>query len=154
MALWKKADFVAQLGLRGPLIQAPMAGGASTPELVAAVSNAGALGSLGGGYLAPAELERVIRQTKALTNRPFAVNLFIPAPEPIVTPKQIQAAIHATQRYRRELGVSDPTVQPPYSQNFNEQFAVVLKEQPAVFSFTFGLLDQRFLHECHRRGIP
>lgn len=84
-----EANLMDRLALRGPLIQAPMAGGATTPELVAAVSNAGALGSLGGGYLAPAELENAIRQTRSFTNRPFAVNLFIPAPEPIVKQDQI-----------------------------------------------------------------
>ena len=42
---------------------------------------------------------------------------------------------------------------PPFSQNFEEQFSVVLKEQPAVFSFTFGLPDQKFLEECRKRGI-
>ena len=41
------------LGTRYPIVQAPMAGGFTTPELVAAVSNAGALGSLGGATLGP-----------------------------------------------------------------------------------------------------
>lgn len=148
-----KANLMDRLALRGPLIQAPMAGGATTPELVAAVSNAGALGSLGGGYLAPAELENAIRQTRSFTNRPFAVNLFIPAPEPTVKQDQIDAAILATRVYRRELGIREPVVQPPFSQNFAEQFAVILREQPAVFSFTFGLLEQSLLEECRNRDI-
>jgi nitronate monooxygenase len=84
-----RRDLIAQLGLKGPLIQAPMAEGATTPELVAAVSNAGALGSLGGAYLSPAELESSIRQIKRLTQRPFAVNLFAPCADPILSEAQI-----------------------------------------------------------------
>jgi nitronate monooxygenase len=130
-----------------------MAGGATTPELVAAVSNAGALGSLGGAYLSPTELEGAIRQIKKLTHRPFAVNLFAPSPEPALNENQIQAAIVATKTYRQELGIPDPAVGPPFSQKFEDQFAVVIKEQPAVFSFTFGLPNQKFLEECRNRGI-
>jgi nitronate monooxygenase len=100
-----RTDFVARLDLKGPIIQAPMAGGATTPELVAAVSNAGALGSLGGAYLTPAELEAAIQRIKRLTDRPFAVNLFAPSPEPVLTENQIQSAVLATKSYRQELGI-------------------------------------------------
>jgi nitronate monooxygenase len=48
-----QSDFLRELGIKHPIIQAPMAGGPSTPELVAAVSNAGALGSLGSAYSTP-----------------------------------------------------------------------------------------------------
>jgi len=148
-----RTDLVAQLSLHGPLIQAPMAGGATTPELVAAVSNAGALGSLGGAYLNPTELEAAIRQVKTLTRRPFAVNLFAPCAEPVLNDDQIHAALIATKSYRDELGISDPAVKPPFSQNFADQFAVLLKEQPAAFSFTFGLLERNLLEECRKRDI-
>lgn len=130
-----------------------MAGGATTPELVAAVSNAGALGSLGGAYLNSPELEKVIRQIKRLTDRPFGVNLFAPCPEPALSENQIQVAMAATKSYRQELGIPDPAVHAPFSQNFEDQFSVVLKERPAVFSFTLGLLDRRFPEECRKRTI-
>lgn len=148
-----RTDFATRLGLQGPLIQAPMAGGATTPELVAAVSNAGALGSLGGAYLDPSELEKVIRRIKQYTARPFAVNLFAPCPEPALTEERIQAAIGATQSYRQELGIPDPALRSPFSQSFEEQFSVILKERPAVFSFTFGVPDQKFLQKCRTCGI-
>ena len=148
-----RTDLVAHLGLQGPLIQAPMAGGATTPELVAAVSNAGALGSLGGTYLAPAELEKAIRQIKALTQRPFAVNLFARPPQPTPSEAQIEAALSATESYRRELGLPEPKLRPPFMPDFEQQFAVILSERPAVFSFTFGLLDEGLLQECRRRRI-
>jgi nitronate monooxygenase len=62
---------------RYPIVQAPMAG-ASTPELVAAVSNAGGLGSLGAALLAPDDLRAAIREIRARTDAPFGVNLFVP----------------------------------------------------------------------------
>ena len=112
-----RTGLATRLRLNGPLIQAPMAGGATTPELVAAVCNAGALGSLGGAYLSPTELQKSIRLIKALTDRPFAVNLFAPCSEPTLTDKQIEAAMAATQSYREELGIPAPVVQSPFSQN-------------------------------------
>lgn len=148
-----KTDLAARLDLQGPLIQAPMAGGATTPELVAAVSNAYALGSLGGAYLGPDELASSIRRIKSLTRRPFAVNLFAPCPQPAISPQLLEAAVKATHLYRRELGIADPQLRPPYLPDFDEQFSVVLAERPAVFSFTFGLPDGRRLQECRARGI-
>jgi nitronate monooxygenase len=62
--MWYRTKVSELLGIQFPIIQAPMAGGATTPELVAAVSNAGALGSLGGGYLAAEDLRQVIRKTE------------------------------------------------------------------------------------------
>eukprot|EP01027_Heterolobosea_sp_BB2_P008330 GEZU01012362.1.p1 GENE.GEZU01012362.1~~GEZU01012362.1.p1 ORF type:complete len:443 (+),score=114.19 GEZU01012362.1:105-1433(+) len=62
-----------------PIIQAPMAGGPTTPELVAAVSNAGGLGSFAGAYLTGEQCRQAIRTIRDLTDKPFAVNLFIPS---------------------------------------------------------------------------
>src|SRR6476469_4512538 len=58
-----------------PIVQAPMLG-VSTPEMAAAVSNQGGLGSLPVGGLSPEVTRQLIRKTKTLTNKPFAVNLF------------------------------------------------------------------------------
>src|SRR5215470_3350707 len=66
----------SRLGVEHAIILAPMAGGVSTPALVAAVSNAGGLGSMGAGYLTPRQIADSVAEIRALTNRPFAVNLF------------------------------------------------------------------------------
>ena len=63
-----------------PVVLAPLAGGPSTPELAAAVSNAGGLGFLASGYLSAAELADRRRRLDELTGRPFGVNLFVPGP--------------------------------------------------------------------------
>src|ERR671919_558621 len=69
---WPSTELTERLGIRYPIVQAPMAG-ATTPELVAAVSNAGGLGSLGAALLPPDELRRSIGEIRRLTDRPFNV---------------------------------------------------------------------------------
>src|SRR5215469_11493976 len=71
-----------RLGLRHPVIQAPMAGGGDTPALVAAVCEAGALGFVGGSYLTPLQIIETARAVRAQTTRPFGINLFAPLPAP------------------------------------------------------------------------
>jgi nitronate monooxygenase len=69
------------LNIKYPIIQAGMAGGHTTPELVAAVSNAGGVGILGASRLTPQQLKDAINKIKSLTNRPFGVNLLLAPPE-------------------------------------------------------------------------
>ncbi|MCH9743410.1 MAG: nitronate monooxygenase, partial [Gammaproteobacteria bacterium] len=76
-----------------------MAGGITTPELIAAVSNAGGLGSLGAGYLSADEITDQIKKIRALTDKPFAVNLFIPDETSIVSSEQVDAAKQLLQPY-------------------------------------------------------
>lgn len=65
-----------RLGIAHPIFQAPMAGGGiTTPELVAAVSNAGALGFAAAAYLTPAQVAELARAVRARTSRPFGINL-------------------------------------------------------------------------------
>lgn len=59
--MWQ-SNLAAKIRIKYPIIQAPMAGGATTPELVAAVSNAGGLGSLGAGYMNPSEIREAIKK--------------------------------------------------------------------------------------------
>lgn len=142
-----------QLGIEWALIQAPLGGGPSTPALVAAASNAGALGSLGGAYLKADALEQAIEETRRLTRRPFGVNLFAPCPTSTLRPEQVEAALAATRTYRAELGLGDPPVRPPFHEDFDTQMAVVLRTRPEAFSFTFGMVDRTVIDECRRVGI-
>ena len=66
----------SMMGIEHAIILAPMAGGTSTPSLVAAVSNAGGLGSLGAGYMTPDDIAKAIAEIHDRTDKPFAVNLF------------------------------------------------------------------------------
>ena len=69
--------------MRWPVIQAPMGGGPSCPELAAAVSDAGGLGFLAAGYKTADEVATEIAATKRLTQAPFGVNVFVPHRPPV-----------------------------------------------------------------------
>jgi nitronate monooxygenase len=127
-------------GTRYPIVQAPMAGGLTTPELVAAVSEAGALGSIGAAVLSPDELRSAIQAVRQLTGQPFAVNLFAPLPRPDFDRAAIEAMNGVLARMRDELGLPPPAALPaPPTYTFADQLAVVAEERVPIFSFTFGL---------------
>lgn len=130
-----------------------MGGGPTTPELVAASCDAGALGSLGGAYLNPERLRSDIRKVKSLTQKPFNVNLFVPSPEPLIQHSQLECALRDTRSYRKELGLADPVLKPPFQEDFEAQISVVLSERPAAFSFVFGMVDRKIIEECHQKNI-
>jgi nitronate monooxygenase len=74
--MWLETPFCRAFGLTAPVVQAPV-GAATTPELAAAVSNAGGLGTLALSWTPPGSARQQIRATRALTGRPFAVNLVL-----------------------------------------------------------------------------
>ena len=84
-----------------PIVLAPLAGGPSTPELAAAVSNAGGLGFLASGYLSAAELADRRRRAAELTGRPFGVNVFVPGPAGDVGPGAPVRGGNGVRRVRR-----------------------------------------------------
>jgi nitronate monooxygenase len=155
---WAQTPLAARLGLRWPIIQAPMAGGTSTPEMAIACCEAGALGSIGGAYLAPEALRAQLRAVREKTSRPFAVNLF--APEPVGAPgsasapdpAQLARAQDALRPFREELGLAEPQLPERFGNNFEALLAVVLEERPAVFSWTFGLLSEGALSALRDAG--
>jgi len=146
------SGLLKRLGFEYPIIQAPMGGGPSTPELVAAVSNAGGLGSLGAPYLAPDQIVDAIRRTRALTDKPFNVNLFAGGyktertvdPGPMLA---LLAEIHAA------LELPPPVVPVVPPDPFDDQFEAVLEARPAVFSFTFGIPSRDAMARLRARGI-
>lgn len=138
-------------GIRHPVVQAGMAGGATTPQLVSAVSEAGGLGTLGAGYLKPEAIRDAIQQVRALTGTPFAVNLFVP--EPFEEPSSQEAANEPLAQYRRELGMEEPGDFSSYAPVFEDQLAVVIEERVPVFSFTFGIPSDEQLTALKEAGV-
>lgn len=147
-----QSGLLTRLGIEHPVVQAPMGGGPSTPELVAAVSNAGGLGSLGAPYLTPDQITDAIRRIRALTDKPFTVNLFTGGYE---TERPVDAgpmlALLAEIHAAHELPPPALPVLPP--DPFAEQFEAVLDARPAVFSFTFGIPDGDAMARLRARGI-
>ena len=142
--MWNDTIVTQQLQILYPIIQAPMAGGPTTPELVAAVSNSGGLGSLGAGYMAPDKIREAIRNIRELTEKPFSVNLFIPE-NPQEDQTKIDKITEAMSPYRQELGLPKQPVVSQYAQSFEEQMVVVLEDKIPVFSFTFGILAEEWI---------
>jgi nitronate monooxygenase len=150
---WPNTAITEFLSITLPIIQAPMAGGATTPELVAAVANAGGLGSLAAGYMAPEEIKEAIQKIHLLTNKPFAVNLFVPEEQRAVTAEQITQAQKIIEAACVELNWHATTVKPPYAPSFDAQMTILLEEKIPIFSFTFGIPTKDWLTEFKANGI-
>ena len=140
------------------LVAAPMAGGPSTPELAAAVSEAGGLGFLAGGYLSAEALTRQIQQTRALTSRAFGVNLFMP-----ITDVQIPADARAqlarfasalqpvADDLKSEPGKPQATTESE-ARGFAELVDVVIDQRIAVVTFTFGCPSTELIQRLQEHG--
>ena len=149
---WPDTALTERLGIRYPIIQAPMTGGPGTPQLVAAVSDAGGLGSLAGGSLRPEQLRDAIAEVRALTDRPFAVSLAATAPAK-PDAERVARARELLAPYRAELGLAPDTAEPPEPADFVEQLDVVLDEKVPALSFIFGVPDAVCLELLRDAGV-
>ncbi|MFK0161953.1 NAD(P)H-dependent flavin oxidoreductase [Rhizobium sp. NPDC090279] len=148
------SNLFQKLGLKHPLIVAPMAGGPTSVDLVAAASAAGALGAMGGAYYNASAIEAFATEVRQRTDKPFSINLFIPHSIPDVAPDRVERALEATARYRQELELPSPKLEAPYEEDFDAQFEAVLRLKPACLSFVFGLLPVDHVREAKKAGIP
>ncbi len=138
-----------RLGLQHPIIQAPMTG-SDTPQLAAAVSQAGGLGSLGCGARSPDAMREAAAAVRAATDKPFAMNLFVlqtPAPDALVVEAALAQLAPLYARF-------DLPLEPPkkWCEDFEVQFETLLELRPAVASFTFGILSGEQIERLHRVG--
>lgn len=120
--------------LRVPVVAAPMAGGPSTPELVAAVGGAGGFGFLAAGYLAPDALAGQVARVRTLGREPFGVNLFVPGERAGTDLGAYRARVAAeAARYGVEPGDGawDDDAYPA-------KLDLLVAERVPVVSFTFG----------------
>jgi len=123
-----------------PIIQAPMAA-VSTPALAAAVSNAGALGSLGIGTSTAAQARDMIRATRTLTSKPFTVNVFCHAPAQRDAVREAAWLRHLAPLFAQCGGVPPANLEEIHISFLADEasFAMLLEERPTVVSFHFGL---------------
>jgi len=140
------------LKLLHPIVQAPMAGGATTVELVSEASKAGALGSLGAAYMSPEQIEAAAQAIRARTQRPFAINLFASVPQEAMRgdPARMLALM---ARYHQQLGLPAPAEPGLQADPLDGQIEAILRARPAVFSFTFGRMPAEALARCRAAGI-
>lgn len=146
-------SLIEQLGLTVPIIQAPMAG-VSTPLMAATVSNAGALGSIAVGATDANGARRMIAETRALTDRPFNVNLFVhaaPRRDAVVE----SAWLAALTPQFKAFGAVPPVALSTIYQSFaadDAMLARLVADAPRVVSFHFGLPDAERIRALKQAG--
>ena len=144
----------AKIGLSAPIIQAPMAGGPSSQELVAACSAAGALGSFGFAYTQPEDMKKQAAWVRAKTDRPFGINLFTaPMPGPIEAGAQ-RGALEAVAAFYKELGLPTPeAVKAPYAPDLEAQLDAVESIGPRVFTVHLSDLPEQRIRKLKAKNI-
>jgi nitronate monooxygenase len=137
--------------LQHPIVLAPLAGGSSTPELTAAVSEAGGLGFLASGYLTPEALEERMARVSELTDAPFGVNLFVPGDPDAETPgleDYLSDIAQDASRFGAELGEARY-----HDDGYAEKLALIRSQRPAVASFTFGCPEPERIAALKESGV-
>jgi nitronate monooxygenase len=136
---------------RLPVIQAPMAGGPSTPELAAAVNAAGGFGYVAAGYLSPDALRAVLDHTRALTAAPIGVNLFVPG-RPDADERAIRAYATELEPDAARLGVELGA--PRWDDDaYPAKLDLLARAGVHTVSFTFGPPDEADVRRLHAAGI-
>jgi nitronate monooxygenase len=151
MAMRRFRKLASMMGVEHAIILAPMAGGTSTPALVAAVSNAGGLGSLGAGYMTPDDIAKAIAEIHARTDKPFAVNLFAGGYDGTGS-SDTAAMLKLIAPWHERLGLPPPTASAGSLPPFERQVEAVLQANVAVFSFTFGIPSVDIIVRMRERG--
>ncbi|WP_194834008.1 nitronate monooxygenase [Nocardia sp. XZ_19_369] len=127
-----------------PIVLAPMAGGPSTPELTVAVTEAGGFGLLAAGYLSAHDTAARITATRAATDAPFGVNLFVPGP---ATPADRYAG------YLAELARTHSVGEAKYdTDDWAAKLDLLVADPVAVVSFTFGCPTAEEIAQLHAVG--
>lgn len=148
------SGLLKSLGMRLPIIQAPMAG-ISTPDMAAAVSNAGGLGSIGIGAANVETARGMIEAVRAKTNRSFNVNVFCHRPAVANAAKEAAWCARLAPEFAR-FGVAPPSELKEIYTSFVEDdamLAMLLEARPKVVSFHFGLPAAQRIAALREAGI-
>jgi nitronate monooxygenase len=134
-----------------PIVQAPMAGGPSTPALAIAVCRAGALGFLAAGYKKADAFREEISAVRVATDAPFGVNLFVPTAKP-ADPDEVRAYMQriAPEAERQGASLGEPKFD---DDDWEAKVELVCVERPAVVSFTFGCPAAGVFERLHGADI-
>jgi len=146
-----KTAWTSLVGVNHPIVQAPMAGGPTTPALVAAVSGAGGLGVLAAAYARPQDVLAAAQAVRSQTPAPFGVNLFVPVPQAGAL-DDTAARAHLAPLHAR-LGLPPPVMPAQVADDFDATLAACLESGASVLSFTFGRLPAAAIAAAHARGM-
>ncbi len=154
MTATRNREFLSRLGISHPIIQAPMAG-TSTPALAAAVSNAGALGSLGLGADTVESAARAIAETRALTRNPIHLNVF--CHRPACSDARVEQAWISRLRpeFERHGATPPAQIREIYTSFIANpgMLKLFLETKPEVVSFHFGLPSPEAIGALRGAGI-
>ncbi|MBP0594784.1 nitronate monooxygenase [Paraburkholderia sp. LEh10] len=147
-------NLLATLKIKMPVIQAPMLGWA-TPAMAAAVSNAGALGSVGIGGMKAEDARVVIRATRALTDKPFNVNVFCHKRAVSDPSREARWLEYLKPHFARFQSRPPDTLRDTFSTFIDDEavLAMLLEERPAVVSCHFGLPEPAAITALREAGI-
>ena len=130
-----------------------MAGGITTPQLVATVANHGGVGSFGFAYSAPENIHADLLMAQSLTSGPINANFFVFSP--VCLPSdQIQVQAMEALRSLGVDGVQSLTIPAePFYPSLMAQLEPVWQTRPAILSFHFGLPPKGVIEKAHALGI-
>ncbi len=144
------------LEVKYPVIQAPMFG-VSTPQMAAAATKAGCLGSLALADLPADKSAELIRETRKLTDLPFAANIFvhdIPDLTDSLREKYIKAKQLVTDLAKENhIEVKLPDLEEIKLNSYHDQIEAVIEEGCKILSFTFGNLDEKSVERLKENGV-
>jgi len=148
-------DITELLNIDFPIIQAPMFG-VTTPEMVAATSSINCLGSLALADLNAEKCVDEIRKTKKLTNKPFAVNIFVHTISEITDTLKADYAKAKTfveqLAKQNNLDITIPNIDELEINSYHEQIDAIISENCRIVSFTFGNLDKQSINKLKSNG--
>jgi nitronate monooxygenase len=153
--IWNQTRVSKVLGVEYPIIQGPL-GGFSSQRLTAAVSNFGGLGSFGAHSMEPQAIRDVIAEIRALTTRPFAINLWVSMEDEGAQTSDEAAFLRAASSlapYIERVGGAQPSFTPYKPMRFEDQAQAVLEAKAPVFSFICGIPPKEILDKARKQKI-
>jgi nitronate monooxygenase len=154
--MWNKTQATKLLKIKYPIIQGPFGGTFSSVKLVSTVSNLGGMGSFGLNSYSPEEMLEVDKEIKQLTNKPYALNLWVPLkndPTDNYEKEDFEELKKLFKPYFDEMQIPLPEMANPKTQDFEMQIESILKTKPPVASFIFGIPSKEIISELKKRGI-
>jgi nitronate monooxygenase len=152
---WNQTRVASALRIEYPIIQGPL-GGFSSQRLTAAVSNLGGLGSFGAHRLEPNAIKDVIAEIRSLTERPFAMNLWVSMEDSgaaVSDASAFQRALSHLRPHIEAVGGTQPDFAPYRSIHYEDQARVLLDAKVPVFSFIYGIPPKEILDEARKQNI-
>ncbi|MCY0978042.1 nitronate monooxygenase [Chryseobacterium wangxinyae] len=131
--------------------------GVSTPKMVAAANNADCLGTLALADLTAEKSVELIRETKKLTDKHFAANIFVHKIPEITD--SLKLKFIKTKQFIEQLAtennlkVSLPNLEEIKLNSYHEQIDVIIDENCKILSFTFGNLDDKSIRKLKENGV-